>query len=85
MSKATPFARPKKLYVPEELAAPSFTSLPKLLDIKACAHVLGISVRTVHTLIKERQLTFFRVRGQLRFDAAHLNEYLTRRMIRRAA
>jgi excisionase family DNA binding protein len=65
-------------------AAPSLIALPRLLNIKEAAHVLGISVRTVHTLLKNKQLTYFRVRGQLRFDPIHLDQYLQRRMVQAA-
>jgi excisionase family DNA binding protein len=62
-------------------AAPSLIALPRLLSIKETAHVLGVSVRTVHTLLKNKQLTHFRVRGQLRFDPVHLDRYLEKRMV----
>jgi excisionase family DNA binding protein len=65
-------------------AAPTIIALPRLLNIKEAAHVLHISVRTVHTLIKNKQLTYFRVRGQLRFDPVHLNDYLGKRMVQAA-
>jgi len=64
------------------VASPSIANLPRLLNIKETAEILNVSVRTVHTILKNRQLTYFRVRGQLRFDPAHLNEYLRRRMVR---
>jgi excisionase family DNA binding protein len=66
------------------LASPSIAVLPRLLTIKEAAEVLNVSVRTVHTIIGKKQLTYFRVRGQLRFDPAHLNEYLQRRIVRAA-
>ena len=65
-------------------AAPSVISLPKLLTIKEVAHFLNVSVRTVHTIIKAKQLTHSRVRGQLRFDPIHLEEYLRRRTVQAA-
>jgi excisionase family DNA binding protein len=65
-------------------AAPSIINLPRLLNIKEAAHVLGVSVRTVHTLKDNKQLTFFRVRGQLRFDPLHLDQYLQKRMVQAA-
>jgi len=64
------------------LAAPSVIALPRLLTIKEVAHVLNVSVRTVHRIIKLKQLTYFRVRGQLRFDPVHLDQYLQKRTIR---
>jgi len=62
-------------------AAPGLIALPRLLNIKEAAHVLSVSVRTVHTLIKNKQLTYFRVRGQLRFGPIHLDQYLQKRMV----
>jgi excisionase family DNA binding protein len=60
----------------------SVLALPKLLNIKEVAHFLNVSVRTVHTIIKTKQLTYFRVRGQLRFDPIHIDQYLQKRMVR---
>jgi excisionase family DNA binding protein len=65
-------------------AAPTVIALPRLLNIKEAAHVLGVSVRTVHTLKDNKQLTYFRVRGQLRFDPIHLDQYLQKRMVQAA-
>ena len=65
-------------------SAPTVIALPRLLNIKEAAHVLGVSVRTVHTLKDNKQLTYFRVRGQLRFDPIHLDQYLQRRMVQAA-
>lgn len=64
--------------------SPSVAVIPRLLTIKEAADVLNVSVRTVHTILAKKQLTYFRVRGQLRFDPKHLNEYLERRMVRAA-
>jgi excisionase family DNA binding protein len=66
------------------VASPSIASLPRLINIKEAAHILDVSVRTVHTLLKKKQLTHFRVRGQLRFDPAHLQDYLSKRMVKAA-
>jgi excisionase family DNA binding protein len=63
---------------------PIATSLPRLLNIREAAQVLGVSVRTVHTLKKLRQLTYIKVRGSIRFDPAHLDEYLQKRIVRAA-
>ena len=73
---------PPKSEVP---ASPSIAVLPRLLTIKEAAEVLNVSVRTVHTILAKKQLTYFKVRGQLRFDAKHLNEYLERRMVKAVA
>lgn len=67
------------------VVAPSVAVLPHLLTIKEAATVLHVSVRTIHTLKTRRQLTFFKVRGQLRFDPAHLSEYLAKRMVKAVA
>jgi excisionase family DNA binding protein len=61
--------------------APSLIYLPRLLNLKEVAHVLNVSVRTVHTIIKTRQLTYSHVRGQLRFDPIHIDQYLRNRTI----
>ena len=68
----------------KQVVIPTLINLPRLLNIQEAAHVLGVSVRTVHTIIKEKQLTHIRVRGQLRFEPAHLNDYLQKRMVKAA-
>ena len=74
-----------KKNVPAEVkSAPTVAGLPRLLNIKETAHILGISVRTVHTLKDKKQLTYFRVRGQLRFDPIHIDQYLQKRMVQAA-
>jgi excisionase family DNA binding protein len=75
-------ARPVSLLSP---ASPSAIGLPRLVNIGEAAYFLHVSIRTVHRLIKLKQLTLFRVRGQLRFDPVHLDEYLQKRKVRAAA
>ena len=65
----------------KQVVIPTLINLPRLLNIQEAAHVLRVSVRTIHTIIKDRQLTHIRVRGQLRFEPSHLNEYLQKRMV----
>jgi excisionase family DNA binding protein len=65
-------------------AVPSVISLPKLLTIKEVAHFLNVSVRTVHTILNSKQLTYSRVRGQLRFDPIHIDDYLQKRTVQAA-
>jgi excisionase family DNA binding protein len=67
---------------PQVPASPTIASLPRLLNVKEVAHVLHISVRTVHRLVANRHLTYFRVRGQLRFDPAHVSDFLSKRMVK---
>ncbi|HSY32522.1 MAG TPA: helix-turn-helix domain-containing protein [Verrucomicrobiae bacterium] len=57
----------------------------KHLSAKDAAKVLGVSLRTVRTLIKLRQINHFRIRGQIKFDPQHLNEYMAKRFVRAAA
>jgi excisionase family DNA binding protein len=66
------------------MLVPSIIPVPRLLNIHEAAKVLGVCVRTVHTLKKLRQLTYVKVRGSLRFDPAHLEEYLQKRTVRAA-
>jgi len=82
ITAVTPFTGRKVSVVVS--AAPSFMTLPRLLNVKEAAHVLRVSVRTVHTLLKNKQITYFRVRGQLRFDPVHLDRYLQKRMVQAA-
>jgi excisionase family DNA binding protein len=56
-----------------------FESPRLLLTIDEAAQYLRVSRRTVHTLIKAKQLTYTRVRGQLRFRLSWLNTYLDER------
>lgn len=53
-----------------------------LLTIQEAALYLRVSRRTIHTLIKNKQLTYTRVREGLRFRLSYLNEYLDRRTVR---
>jgi excisionase family DNA binding protein len=55
------------------------------LSTKEAAKLLGVSLRTVRTLIKLRQINHFRIRGQIKFDPQHLNEYMAKRFVRAAA
>jgi excisionase family DNA binding protein len=57
---------------------------PRMLSIQEVAYILHVCIRTIHTIIKNRQLRFYRVRGQLRFDPADVNDYLLKRMVRAA-
>jgi excisionase family DNA binding protein len=54
------------------------------LDICEAARYLRVSVRTVHTLIKAKQLTYTKSRGQLRFRLSWLNDYLDKRTVKAA-
>jgi excisionase family DNA binding protein len=70
---------------PAQPASVSIINLPRLLTISEAAKVLGVSVRTVHNIISKRQLTYFKVQNALRFEPAHLDEYLQRRIVRARA
>lgn len=54
------------------------------LTIQEAASYMRVSVRTVSTLIKSRQLTYSKVRGQLRFRLSWCNEYLDKRTVKAA-
>jgi excisionase family DNA binding protein len=62
----------------------AITAEPRMLSIKEVAFILKVCIRTVHTIKKNHQLRFYRVRGQLRFDPADVNDYLLKRMVRAA-
>jgi excisionase family DNA binding protein len=58
---------------------------PRLyLTIEEAAQYLRVSRRTMHTLIKTKQVTFTRVREGLRFRLQWLNEYLDQRTVKAA-
>lgn len=58
---------------------------PRLyLNIVEAARYLRCSRRTLHTLIKNKQLSFTRVRGALRFRLSALNRYLDERTVEAA-
>jgi excisionase family DNA binding protein len=63
----------------KSVPTPSLINLPRLLTLKEVAHVLNVSVRTVRTIVKAKQLTYSYVRGQLRFDPMHIDHYLQKR------
>lgn len=51
----------------------------KLLSRKAAAAALGIPARTVYALVRQGEIPAVRVGRVLRFDRAHLDEWLARR------
>lgn len=53
-----------------------------LLTIEEAALYLRVSERTVARLIKNKQLSYTRVRESLRFRLSYLNEYLDKRTVR---
>lgn len=56
---------------------------PRLvLTIDEAALYLRVSVRTIHTLIKTKQLSYTRVREGLRFRLSYLNDYLDKRTVK---
>lgn len=55
-----------------------------LLTIEEAAQYLRVSRRTIHTLIKTKQLSYTRVREGLRFRLSRLNEYLDKREVKAA-
>jgi excisionase family DNA binding protein len=58
---------------------------PRLnLTIEEAAKYLRVSRRTMHTLIKTKQVTFSRVREGLRFRLQWLNDYLDKRTVKAA-
>ena len=58
---------------------------PRLyLTIEEAATYLRVSRRTMHTLVKTKQVTFTRVREGLRFRLSWLNEYLDKRTVKAA-
>lgn len=50
--------------------------MTKLLDKRGAAELLGVSVRTVDTLRKQRGLPFCFVGGQVRFNELELSEWV---------
>lgn len=62
----------------------SFENPRLLLTIEEAALYLRVSRRTVHTLIKTKQLSYARVREGLRFRLQYLNDYLDKRTVRAA-
>lgn len=55
-----------------------------LLTIDEAAQYLRVSRRTIHTLIKTKQLSYTRVREGLRFRLQWLNDYLDKRSVKAA-
>jgi excisionase family DNA binding protein len=52
------------------------------MSVKDVAHYLGVSERTVRTLIADGELVPIRVGRQLRFDERTLDAYVRRRVER---
>ncbi len=68
-------------------APPSIIVLetPRLyLTLEEAAQYLRVSLRTMHTLKKTKQVTFTRVRDGVRFRLQWLNEYLDKRTVKAA-
>ena len=59
-----------------------FESPRLLLKVEEAAQYLRVSRRTIATLVKNKQVTFTRARGGLRFRLQWLNEYLDRRTVK---
>jgi excisionase family DNA binding protein len=69
------------------VAPGSVTSIGRsasLLSIREVASELGVSVRTVHRLIKARKLSSIKLDGILKFRPSDVEHFLERRL-RRAA
>ena len=57
------------------------TGLPELLPVAAVATVLGVSIRTVRRLIQRGELVPYRIRRQVRVDAASVTHLLETSLI----
>jgi excisionase family DNA binding protein len=58
---------------------------PRLyLTIEEAAQYLRVSRRTLYILMKNKQVTFARVRNGIRFRLQHLNEYFDKRTVKAA-
>jgi excisionase family DNA binding protein len=58
---------------------------PRLnLTTEEAAQYLRVSLRTMHTLKKTKQVTYTRVRDGVRFRLQWLNEYLDKRTVKAA-
>ncbi len=72
----------KKSVKPQKPSLVIVLETPRLyLNIVEAARYLRVSRRTVHELMKNKQLTFTRVREGLRFRLSWLNEYLDKRTV----
>jgi excisionase family DNA binding protein len=61
--------------------APALDNPRALLTVNEAARYLKVSRRTVHTLMKSKQLTFSRVRSSPRLRVQHLEDYLDKRTV----
>ena len=67
-----------QLIEPEEL---TFDSSVQLLDIKEAAAFLRISVPTTRRLQRQREISFIKVGGRVRFAKSDLLAYLRRKRV----
>lgn len=56
-----------------------------ILDPKETAKYLKVSSATLSRLVKEKEVPFFKIRESLRFRQWELDEYISKRMIRKEA
>jgi hypothetical protein len=67
----------------EPLVSSALLAIPHgtLLGTNEARLILGVSLRTLRTIIARRQIDYFRVRGRIKFDPQHLNTYLAKRRV----
>jgi excisionase family DNA binding protein len=59
------------------LRAADAAAVPALLTTAQAAEYLGVSLRTMRRLIAERRVRHYKPSGQLRFDPADLDAYVS--------
>jgi len=49
----------------------------KFLNVNQVAEYLGIAPKTIRKYIWERTIPFYKIKGHVRFDKTHLDEWIT--------
>ena len=68
-----------KILMPE--AAAHLHKKVKLLNNREVSQIFGVSLRTVHRIIKSGCLPYVRIRGQIRFRPQDVDEYIDARLV----
>jgi excisionase family DNA binding protein len=55
---------------------PSDSPIPRLLTKEEAADLLGVSERTVHTIIQRKELRVVRISGLIKIDPEDLRKYI---------
>lgn len=59
-----------------------FNTIPRLYSINEIAELLGVSKTTIYRLVETRKITFYKIKGCVRFSEHDVYKYLNENCIR---